>query len=198
MKNAHVVNLREMMVTVVIAILCGIVFYFWAPLWNVVGSLFYNTGGELIYGMWFIAATLAAYIIQKPGVAIVAEMGAATMEALIGGQWGATTLVYGLMQGLAVELVFALGGYKRYNLFTLLIAGAMAAVGSFAVQWFYGDLAELETNILWLMIGLRVLSGAVLAGLLAKLIVDALKQTGVLNAYQVVRSGLNDPFQQQR
>ena len=37
-------------------------------------------GYEPIYGVWFMAATLAAFIIQKPGVALITELLAAVIE----------------------------------------------------------------------------------------------------------------------
>ena len=35
---------------------------------------FSNFSFEIVYGVWFMAATLAAYIIRKPGVALVTEV----------------------------------------------------------------------------------------------------------------------------
>ena len=45
-------------------------------------------GFEIIYGVWFMAATLAAYIIRKPGVALITEMLASAIELLMGNSGG--------------------------------------------------------------------------------------------------------------
>ena len=41
-----------------------------------------NFAFEIIYGVWFMAATLAAYIIRKPGVALVAEVQVQSLHSL--------------------------------------------------------------------------------------------------------------------
>ena len=41
-------------------------------------------GFELIYGVWFMAATIAAYIIRKPGAALITEVLASAIELLMG------------------------------------------------------------------------------------------------------------------
>lgn len=43
-----------------------------------------NFGFEIIYGVWFMAATLSAYIIRKPGIALITEMLASAIELLMG------------------------------------------------------------------------------------------------------------------
>ena len=54
-------------------------------------------GFELIYGVWFMAATLAAYIIRKPGVALVTEVLASFIELLMGNSGGLTVVLTGII-----------------------------------------------------------------------------------------------------
>ena len=61
-------------VTFVIAIVFGVIYKLWAPLYEAL-SMFGLQLDQLIYGMWFIAATVAFLIIRKPGVALIAEIG---------------------------------------------------------------------------------------------------------------------------
>ena len=56
-------------------------------------------GFELIYGVWFMAATIAAYIIRKPGAALITEVLASAIELLMGNSGGATVVLTGLIQG---------------------------------------------------------------------------------------------------
>ena len=48
-------------------------------------------GFELIYGVWFMAATIAAYIIRKPGAALITEVLASAIELLMGNSGGGST-----------------------------------------------------------------------------------------------------------
>ena len=67
------------------------------------------------------AGVLGALVIRKPGAAIFTELVAASVSALIGTQWGGLTLLSGLVQGLGVEIVFALFLYANWRLYAALI-----------------------------------------------------------------------------
>ncbi|HEY8449949.1 MAG TPA: ECF transporter S component, partial [Bacillota bacterium] len=146
-------------------------------------------GGEVVYGVWFIASIVAGYIVQKPGVALAAEIASASGELLLGSAFGLTVLVYGIAQGLGAEAVLALFRYRRYGLPVLMLAGAAAGAGSLLMDLYYGQFKDLAAGALALTVAVRLLSGALLAGLLGKVIVDSLVATGVLNAYAVARRG---------
>ena len=60
--------------------------------WGVIGY-------EPAYGIYFMAAAFAVYVIQKPGVGIVAEVIAATLEVLEGNWFGPSVILTGLVQG---------------------------------------------------------------------------------------------------
>lgn len=193
MKNSYVVNFREVMITVILSVLCGFLYISWqVPYYGMDAIL--PGGGELVYGTWFIAGPLAAYIVRKLGVAIIAEMAAASGELLMGSPWGLSVLLYGLAQGAATEAVFALFRYRKFNVMTLLLAGAAAAVASLVYDALTGGLAEYTTAIMWAKIAMRTVSGAILGGLLAMILVNLLAKTGVLNSYNVVRGKLHNPL----
>jgi energy-coupling factor transport system substrate-specific component len=84
-------------------------------------------GFEIFYGIWFMGATLAMYIIQKPGVAIVTEFLAAFLEMLMGNSGGPMVLLSGAMQGLGCELGFTVFRYKRYDMLSMCMSGIVAA-----------------------------------------------------------------------
>lgn len=134
---------------------------------------------ELMYGMWFIAATVAFLIIRKPGVALIAETAAASGEFIVGSQYGLEVLIYGVMQGLGAELVFALFMYKSYSVLTTSLAGAASAGGSFVMDWNRGYMADLVGWNVTLVIVLRTISGILIAGIFAYYLVRALEKTGV-------------------
>lgn len=193
MKNSYVVNFREIMITVILAVLCGFLYIAWAPLYGVMDGI-YPGLGEIVYGTWFIAGVLAAYIVQKPGVAFIAEMAAASGEFIMGGPYGLSTLLYGMAQGAATELVFALFRYRTFNVSTLMLGAAAAALASLGYDALTGGLADLETAPMLMKIVIRTVSGAILGGLLAKIIVDALAKTGALNNYAIIRKKMEKPF----
>ena len=91
-------------------------------------------GFELIYGVWFMAATIAAYIIRKPGAALITEVLASAIELLMGNSGGATVVLTGLIQGVGCELGFAVFRYRKYNLLSMALSGVFAAVCIFCYE----------------------------------------------------------------
>ncbi|HJE84396.1 MAG TPA: ECF transporter S component [Corynebacterium amycolatum] len=184
----------DIIIAAVIGVAVGLIFV----IWNIIGGAGYEAVnaltpglGGLVAGMWFLGGPLGAYIIRKPGAAIFVEVIAATVSALIGNQWGITTLYSGLAQGLGAELVFLILAYKSYNLATVVISGLMAGVGAWTYELFTGNLAKtFEFNVIYLIS--TALSGAVLAGLLAYFLAKALAATGALDCFAIGRERHDD------
>ena len=184
----------DIIIAAVIGVAVGLIFV----IWNIIGGAGYEAVnaltpglGGLVAGMWFLGGPLGAYIIRKPGAAIFVEVIAATVSALIGNQWGITTLYSGLAQGLGAELVFLVLAYKSYNLATVVISGLMAGVGAWTYELFTGNLAKtFEFNVIYLIS--TALSGAVLAGLLAYFLAKALATTGALDRFAIGRERHDD------
>lgn len=183
-------KLTDILVTIIIALIFGLVYKLWGPLYGVVSTFGLHLE-QLIYGMWFIAATVAFLIIRKPGVALLAEVAAAHGEFIFGGEWGVATLIFGLAQGLAAELVFAAFGYKRYNVFVVSLAAIASTVASIIIDYYYGYVGDLALWNLLLMFGARFLGAILIAGIFAYLIVAALEKTGVTN---LVRPASSDDY----
>jgi energy-coupling factor transport system permease protein len=183
-------KLTDILVTIIIALIFGLVYKLWGPLYGVVSTFGLHLE-QLIYGMWFIAATVAFLIIRKPGVALLAEVAAAHGEFIFGGEWGVATLIFGLAQGLAAELVFAAFGYKRYNVFVVSLAAIASTVASIIIDYYYGYIGDFALWNLLLMFGARFLGAILIAGIFAYLIVAALEKTGVTN---LVRPASSDDY----
>lgn len=77
--------------------------------------------------------------------------------------------------------------YKRYNLFTLMLSGALAAVGSMAYSLMANGFAYYTTETLILTLAIQIISGIILGGWLAKAVVGALAKTGVLDQYEIMK-----------
>ena len=144
-----------------------------------------NFSFEIIYGVWFMAATLAAYIIRKPGVALVTEMLASAIELLMGNSGGLTVVLTGAIQGAGAELVFALFSYKKWDLASMSLAGMLSAVFIFIYELFYLNYIELAPTMLMAQLAVRFVSAIVFSGVICKLAGDGLAKTGVVKSYAI-------------
>lgn len=142
---------------------------------------------ELIMGLWYTGSIVAAYIIRKPGAAIMVGIMSAGVEILSGSPGGAKILLVGLMQGAGVEFAFAITRWKSYRLPVLMLSGMTAAIFSFVYSLFASGNLALAPWLLITMITIRLISGAIIGGVLSKWISDKLAQTGVLNGYTLGR-----------
>jgi energy-coupling factor transport system permease protein len=183
-------KLADILTTVVIAIVFGIVYKLWGPFYYFVKPFGLHLD-QLIYGMWFIAATVAFLIIRKPGVALLAEIAAASGEFIAGSEWGLEVLLYGVVQGLFAELVFAAFRYKRFDVLVVSLAAVGSTVGSLIMDFYKGYIEELAVWNLALFIGARFVGAIIIAGLFAHSLVKALEKTGVT---QVVRPASKEDY----
>lgn len=113
------------------------------------------------YGIWFMAAPVAATLIRKPLAAFLGEVLAALVEAIILiTEWGFYVIPYGILQGLLSETAYLLTGYRRWDLATAALAGALAAPGAVILDaLLYGEIATAAVVTIW-TIG-AALSGAI-------------------------------------
>jgi energy-coupling factor transport system substrate-specific component len=180
----------DIVIAAVLAVASGVAFWGWDAAWTPLSrpleALLPGFSG-LLGGVWLFAAVLVGLIVRKPGAALFAELVAATVEALLGNQWGAVTLLSGLVQGLGAELVFALFLYSSWRVGTAILAGAGAGVGLTIVDLLlYYPGAKIE--FVWTYAITSVISGAVIAGLLSWLVVRALAETGALSRFAAGRT----------
>lgn len=181
-------KLSDILVTIVIAIVFGLIYKVWAIPYDLLKPLGLQLD-QFIYGMWFIAATVAFLIIRKPGVALLAEVAASSGEFIIGSQWGLIVLIYGLFQGLGAEIVFAMFRYKKFTILAVSLAAVGSTIGSVLVDIYYGYITELALWNLTLLLVVRTLGAVVLSGFLAYGIVKALEKTGITQSLRPVDQG---------
>jgi len=178
-------KLVDILVTIVIAIVFGIVYKLWSPVYYAVKPFGFQAD-QLVYGMYFIASTVAYLIIRKPGVALLAEMGAASAELITGSEWGLSVLVSGIVQGLFAEAVFAAFRYRRSGLGVVCLAGVAASIASFIMDLYYNYIDDLAAWNLTVMIIARTISSIMITGVFAYYLVKALELTGVTNLVRPV------------
>ena len=185
MTKTNAWTLRETLIVAVLGAVFGVLYLGWVQVWLIAQAIFGPVTMDVVMGFWFIVSMIAAAIIRKPGVALISEVLAAGTQILLGSPAGLILLLTGLVQGAGAEAVFAATRWKRYSLPVLMAAGVGAAVFSFAYTWIRFDYGALEPGLLVLMFALRCLSGALLGGLLAWVVVNALYKTGVLSGLRI-------------
>ena len=174
----------DLMTAAVIGVVFGVVYWGWSaaytaletPLSNVVGPLV-----GLLGGPWLIAGVVGGLVVRRPGAALMAELLAAAVEALVGNEWGWATLISGGLEGLGVEVVLAAFLYRRFGAVVATAAGALAALFEFGYEWH----AYLQGTSLGYKVGYAcffTLSGALVAGLGGWLLTRALAATGAIDA----------------
>jgi len=171
-----------------LAVAFGAVFQAWNLLWTAVSPAFVGLPPlqGFMYGVWMLPAVLVPLVIRRPGAALLGEGVAAIASALFGAPWGLLTIVYGLIQGGAAELVFAMFLYRRWGLTVSLLAGAAAGAAAALLDLvvYYPSWAP---GFQVLYAALVIPSAAIVAGLGGWLLVRALSRTGVLSAFPAAR-----------
>ena len=174
----------DIVVTAVLGVAFGVVFWAWGLVWATTGVLFeaFPPAQAFMYGVWLIPAVLAPLVVRKPGAGLFAELVAAIVSALLGSAWGTLTIVYGLLQGLAGEAAFAAYGYRRFGTVQALVAGALtgAMAAGLDLYNYYPDWAGGWKST---YLALVVVSTAVVAGIGGPALARALRASGALSAF---------------
>lgn len=180
-------SLKDIIVMCVLAVAFGALYIGGVSVWGILNGIFGPYGLDMIYGIWFTASITAAYIIRKPGIAFCAEMLAALGEVLLGTPAGASVFIGAAIQGVGCEIVFLATGWKKYSVVVLMLSGMGASVTSFIYNLFCYGYTKFSIPMLSGLLIIRLISGAVLAGLLGKAIGDGLAATGALSSFAIGR-----------
>ncbi|PPG28099.1 ECF transporter S component [Pseudoclavibacter sp. RFBB5] len=182
-------KLRDIVLMVVLGTVFGFLYWALVQAWTAL-SIAMGPAGDLaqhfLFGGWLLVAPIAIAIIRRPFVGVIAEVLASVIEVVfLGSAVGPLLFVAAAIQGLGSELPFAIGRYRKYGWLRYAISGALGAglvffYSAFRSGW-YGQ------EILFLRFGIQLASGIILGGLLAKLIVDSLVRTGVLDNFAIVQ-----------
>ncbi|MBC7632843.1 ECF transporter S component [Aeromicrobium sp.] len=171
-----------------LAVAFGVIFWGWGKLYAPLSGLAvfsFPPSAALLAGPWLAAGVIGGLIIRKPGAAFATEfLAAAVSTVVIGGtEWGWTVFASGLFQGLGAELIFLAVFYKRFGVVVAMAAGAGAAIIEAFYEWTQPFTAEWDFGYKLAHLGFLTLSGIVVAGIGGWLLVRALAQTGVLDAF---------------
>ncbi|MDR3254150.1 MAG: ECF transporter S component [Synergistaceae bacterium] len=191
--NSYIWKLRDIIMVSLLSIIFAVIYlgavYFASFLGSVLTPVgLAPFGNEIVFGVWFMASTLAAYVMQKPGVAVVAEVLAALIEVLMGSMYGPMVFVAGIIQGVGAEIPFALGRYKKFNLTTMCLAATGSCIASFLWGFVRSGFGLLSIRLLAVMFLIRLMSSVIFSGVLCKSIGDGLAGTGLLKSYALGKS----------
>ncbi|GAW64355.1 hypothetical protein FC65_GL001366 [Ligilactobacillus acidipiscis DSM 15836] len=180
-------HLRDVILLTLTAILTGVIYFGVVFLYNGLTALLTPLGlapfgNDLILGLWTMAAPLAACLLQKVGSATIGEILASAVEAILGGQWGISTLISGFVQGFGSELGFTFTAYKRYDMFSLSLSALTTTIVTFTWDLFREGYAAYHG---WMIIALfftRLLSIWLFGALLVHAVVSLLERSHMLRA----------------
>ncbi|WP_460771249.1 ECF transporter S component [Mariniluteicoccus flavus] len=179
----------DIVVAAVLGVACGLIFFGWNSIgyaWFTAMDALTPGMGGIAAGVWFLAGPLGGLIIRKPGAALFCELVAGFVSMALGNQWGWTTMYSAFAQGLGAEIAFAIFAYRRWNALVGVLSGILAGAGAFVLEWFLGNHAKgAAFNAIYL--GSLLVSGAVLAGLFAWILMKALATAGALNRFAAGR-----------
>lgn len=173
----------EMVFICVSSVALGVAFWGWTFAYEITKPALKLVGlNYLAAGFWIFASVFTPMIVRRPFVAIIASVIAAGVEGVIT-HWGAMALVWGLVQGLGAEMVFAAMGYRKWNLAIVIIAAMMSATVSFVLDFFYYGYSQMAMQLQLTQYLSFVVSSAVLAGFLSYILVGRLKKLNLLNRF---------------
>jgi energy-coupling factor transport system substrate-specific component len=174
----------DIVVASVVAVAGGVVFWAWDQLWAATSAGFsaFPPGQAVLYGVWLAPGVIGGLILRKPGAALYTELVASVVEALLGNQWGLSVVAYGLAQGAAPELVFAIFLYRWWRLPVAALAGAAAGLAAACLDlvYYYGAWRA-DWKAAYVLIVMA--SSLVVAGAGGAALVRALARTGVLQPF---------------
>ncbi|MCX8032103.1 MAG: ECF transporter S component [Thermoleophilia bacterium] len=180
---------REIVVAAVLAVACGVIFWAWGLLWTAVFEpLVPFPIHYALVGIWMMGGLLVAYVVRRPGAALLGELVAAFVSMAMGNQWGFLTMASGLVQGVGSELVFALARWRRFTGLVFYAAAGVAGAFSIVLDTFVWSYYAVYSWSSVLVAGiLSVLSSLVLGGVVSQIMAKALVQTGVLSGLEISR-----------
>lgn len=182
------ITLQEWVTVAVMAAAMGVAYWAWTLVYDFLKEPLLKPLGikRALDGFWLMAPVFFGYMVRKPGMALFGSLVAAGVEGIIT-QWGMSALIYGLVQGLGAELIFALFLYRKWNWFVLLLAASMSALFSFGYDYLSQEQENLSTWFNLVQMVVFVVSSWVFAAALSRYLGKRLVKTGLLDGFLIAR-----------
>jgi energy-coupling factor transport system substrate-specific component len=171
-------DLQAIILVALIAIIMGLIYtYAFNTIYNLAKAALAATGlapvmDTLFSGLWYMAAPLAMYFVPTLGSGLVGETLASVVEMAAGGQWGALTVLEGLLQGATNEIGFfpKKARYQNFSWGSVLTGAVFANFGGFIPSYFLYGWFKLNPGLQLAMFIAGLISSLVFDGVLVKLI----------------------------
>ncbi|MEM7331387.1 MAG: ECF transporter S component [Chloroflexota bacterium] len=141
---------------------------------------------DTISGFWFIPSIAVMYIVHRPGTAVLTRI-LVNIVQIPFSPFGVTELVVSVLFGAASEIPFLATRYRNFRLPVLLASGGLAGLLNFGLLYAFlgGNLLSWGVVVVWFIV--CIVSGALLGGGGAKLLIDRIVKTGVLASFAVAQ-----------
>ncbi len=173
---------RDIVIIAVIAAIAGIVNTGIGNVWYLLNASSGPLGGAILQGVFMWAYVLIMWLVRRPGAALILGIIETSVELLLGNAAGIGTLGWGLCQGLGIEIVMALSGYRKYGLLAAMAAGAGAS--QFGTVWtaiFFGWDPSAAKDV-WMAMPINLISGLAFGGILGSYLSRSLAKTGLIRS----------------
>lgn len=173
-------DVKAIILVALIGIIMGVIYtYGFNNIYNLTKLALLPTGYAPVMdmafsGLWFMAAPLAMYFVPTKGSGTLGEVLASVVEMAIGGQWGALTVLEGLIQGAANEIGFfpKKSRYEKFSWNSVLIGAFCASLGAYIPQYFLYGWYKYSINLQIAMFIAGIISALIFDGVLVKLITN--------------------------
>ncbi|HEU4863228.1 MAG TPA: ECF transporter S component [Candidatus Limnocylindria bacterium] len=178
----------DIVVAAVIAVAFGVVFLAWNAIYAATEPLFLALppSQAIMYGVWLLPAVLVGLIVRRPGAALFGGFVSAAVSVLLGSPYGIDALISGAIQGAGAEVAFAIGLYRSWGLTFAILAGVLSGLAA-AIHDIVVYYPDFGLNAQLVYAGATSVSGALIAGIGAWLLLRALVATGVLHEFAAGR-----------
>lgn len=166
------------MVGAVIGVLFTLMDFAYMPLSAALGVVFM----EITFGFYMLSPFVPMYIVRKPGAAVFGALVAALVNILLGSPYGIQLILANLLEGIAVEIGFAVVTKYEGSFANFVVSGILGAIFVFCRDFIVFYAMSYQSFMLPLMV-VRILSSIFVGMLLTKLIVAALNKTGMTKGF---------------
>lgn len=171
-------NTKSIMITSMISIVLGVLYL---PLTYFTGWLTaFPFIAVFTTGIYYWPIIMMAYIIRKPGVALFSSL-IIFMVQVPFTPWGIFMLGFALIYGLPIEAIFLLQRYNNFKLWFLMLIGAVAGLFSAGNRFVAIGLGNVSTIFQISYFIVALICGAIIGGVLAKVVGDAVLSTGTIS-----------------
>lgn len=176
----------ELVFIAIVGVVFGIVNNLLGMVYTAINAV--NPMLALLFAPFGIVAVLAAYVVRKPGAAILAGIINGLVQFLAGNPAGLWALGFGLAHGLGVEIVFAAFRYRNYSWLACFLAGVLDGVlNMLVVIVAFGMLSFMPMSQILISIVVASLASGVEAGLLGKVVGELLYRVGLVKGFLIAK-----------